>query len=331
MSSLKNTLNLEVESDIFNFSCELHRRITVIRGDSGVGKTSLVNIATSKGPGILVKCDLNVKAANDDSWKSMLKGEKDAVIFFDDLEATETIEFAALCKETLVKNNLYIVLINREGLNNFKELEEEGKGHKYMEASISVSEIYDFKSNGVEHWLEPVNIPITNDYSNVDCVLVEDSGNGYKFFDRYIGNIVPATNGKSSIVNDVRFLGSKFSKILVMLDLAAYGCHWEAFNKRILYNFKNVFILPNRECFEYMLIKSNMLRSNPVVAQELENPIKYANQFISWEKYYEDLIGRVTYGRLYRCTHGRHPILSDCYLEDCNKCNQEKNQNVTLL
>lgn len=30
MNSLKNTLSLEVKSNIFNFSCNLHRRITII-------------------------------------------------------------------------------------------------------------------------------------------------------------------------------------------------------------------------------------------------------------------------------------------------------------
>lgn len=192
MDSLKNTLNLEVRSNVFNFSCELHRRITVIRGDSGVGKTSLVNIVTSKIPGISVKCNLNVKVADDDSWRSMMIVEKDTIIFFDDLQATETLEFAVICKETLVKNNLYAVIINRDSLQNFKEIEKENSGHKYMTASISVSEIYNFKSNGTEHWLEPVSIPITTDYGDVDCILSEDSGLGYEFFNNYLKNVIPA-------------------------------------------------------------------------------------------------------------------------------------------
>lgn len=324
MNSLKNTLSLEVKSNVFNFSCNLHRRLTIIRGDSGVGKTSLINIVTSKIPGISVKCSLAVKAADDNSWRSMLMVERDTVIFFDDLKATETLEFATVCKETLVKNNLYAVIINRDSLQNFKELEKEDKGHKYMAASISVSEIYNFMSDGTEHWLEHVDIPTTSDYDGVDCILSEDSGRGYEFFDTYLKNVIPASDGKSSIVSDVISLATKHSKVLIFLDLAAYGCHWESFCKKVLHNFDNVFLLPGRECFEHMLIQSNMLNNDPVVLHELADPVKYANRFISWEKYYEDLISRVTYGKLYRCTHGRHPILSNCYLENCSQCNQEK-------
>lgn len=100
---------------------------------------------------------------------------------FDDLESTETLEFATVCKETLVKNNLYTVIINRGSLQNFKELEKDDKGHKYMTASISVSEIYNFMSDGTEHWLESVDIPTTSDYDDdVDCSLSEDSGRGYE-------------------------------------------------------------------------------------------------------------------------------------------------------
>ena len=51
-------------------------------------------------------------------------GRKRHYYLFDDLESTETLEFATVCKETLVKNNLYAVIINRGSLQNFKELEK---------------------------------------------------------------------------------------------------------------------------------------------------------------------------------------------------------------
>ena len=109
-------------------------------------------------------------------------GRKRHYYLFDDLESTETLEFATVCKETLVKNNLYAVIINRGSLQNFKELEKDDKGHKYMTASISVSEIYNFMSDGTEQWLESVDIPTTSDYDddNVNCSLSEDSGRGYE-------------------------------------------------------------------------------------------------------------------------------------------------------
>lgn len=179
MNSSMNTIDLEVRSDEFNFSCTLKRRITIIRGDSGTGKTSLVKRLTITAPGITVSAPLDIKVANNSTWDAPLIGYKNAIIFYGDLAATETLEFASLCRDMLVKNNLYVVIINREDLSNFSRLEENYKGHKYMDASISVNEIYDFKNDGgINHWLEPVELPVTKDYNNVDCILVEDSGNG---------------------------------------------------------------------------------------------------------------------------------------------------------
>lgn len=37
-----NFIGTSIKSKVFNFDCRLYRRITVIRGDSGVGKSSMV-------------------------------------------------------------------------------------------------------------------------------------------------------------------------------------------------------------------------------------------------------------------------------------------------
>lgn len=41
-SSPLSSIGINIRSRVFNFDCRLHRRITIIRGDSGVGKSSMV-------------------------------------------------------------------------------------------------------------------------------------------------------------------------------------------------------------------------------------------------------------------------------------------------
>lgn len=65
-------IGLSVNSRIYNFSCKLHRRLTVITGDSAGGKTTLVEVLIGTIPGVTVKCSLNVKPVNEVSLESML-------------------------------------------------------------------------------------------------------------------------------------------------------------------------------------------------------------------------------------------------------------------
>ena len=247
MTSLsKSTIRLGVESDEFRFHCELKRRITVFRGDSGTGKSSLIEYLSSEDDMVDKICDLQiVPVPNAALAMNVLESSRNAVVLFDDLRITESSNFVKMCSECLVKNNLYVVLINRE----FSNFDSNRENTKYAKISISVTEIYDFKNDGgVNHWLEPIKLPTTEDYSDVDCILVEDKGYDFKFFDNYLSNVTKSSDGKSSLLKDTLQNAQRSSKVLVMIDLAGFGCHWDQFEKIVLRKYKNVFILPYREC-----------------------------------------------------------------------------------
>lgn len=147
---------LEVNSESYKFKAEINRRLTVIRGDSATGKSSLTRIIQLKPASTRINCELAVKAVTEDLWLSSLKSEENVVLVFDDLRCVETKEFAKACKDNLVKNNLYIIIINRA--ENF-EWDEIDNQHMFDRLSISLNEIYDFKTDGIEHWLEHISIP----------------------------------------------------------------------------------------------------------------------------------------------------------------------------
>lgn len=96
-SSPLSSIGINIRSRVFNFDCRLHRWITIIREDSGVGKSSMVCFLGMESIGVSVKCDLELLIANRTTWQ-LLFNAHDAVLVFDDLSCTETIEFATWYK-----------------------------------------------------------------------------------------------------------------------------------------------------------------------------------------------------------------------------------------
>lgn len=63
-------------------------------------------------------------------------------------------------------------------------------------------------------------------------------------------------------------------------------------------------------------------RKNGLIKDELSNLPKYANKLESWEKYFEDLVKRATYSKMYK--HSHTSDLRDCYYINCSDCNVNK-------
>ena len=59
--------------------------------------------------GVSIKCDMKLLIANRTIWR-LLFNAHDAVLIFDDLSCTETIEFATLCKKIWYKI-IYLYLL----------------------------------------------------------------------------------------------------------------------------------------------------------------------------------------------------------------------------
>lgn len=135
---------LRISSNLYNLSIPLEHRITFLRGDSGVGKTTLVDmiIASFNGGGdVLVDCPLSVEVPSITDNLESLKEKKDCLLIYDDSVKTETTEFYSCLQKHLVKNNLYLLIINRsdwfskdnEFLDNAEKsvlyLEKDGVSH----------------------------------------------------------------------------------------------------------------------------------------------------------------------------------------------------------
>lgn len=132
--------HIEVKNREASFKFDLHRNITVIRGDSGTGKTTLYEMIadyTRLGDksGINISCDKNCVALVDLDWMNQLRRLSDSIVFID--EGFTDISSKVFAQYVKNSDNYYVIF-NRESLHNLP---------------YSVEEIYEIKSSGKYHTL----------------------------------------------------------------------------------------------------------------------------------------------------------------------------------
>lgn len=310
-----NTIKLTVSSEIYNCNWEFERRLNIIRGDSGIGKTTLVEILTTRPQGIEIYTSLPTVTVLENSWKNTLEGTSNSILLFDDIAAIETSDFANLFKRTIVDKNNYVIAISRE--NQFQP-------GKLGRLPFSINSMYKEITEGTNHFLtrlydENVQKSVPE---KIDCVIVEDSGKGYHFFQRWMhATIISAKSGNSAIVKTLIDVSDKYKNIFLIFDTAAYGCYMEQLVTVIAELDVSVFFMDYYECFEELLVTTNLLSSKVVVKEEFEKLSYFANKYISWERYFEDLALRASYGLPYEYNHNNSK-LRFCYLHNCSECNE---------
>lgn len=121
----------------------IKRNITIVRGDSGTGKTTLFDMVadymrTGEQSGVSLQCDCPCVALTDYDWRNQLSSVHDSIVFVDEgLKEIHSDEFA---HHVLYSSN-YFVLISRADFPNLP---------------YSVDEIYKIKTSGKYHSFVPV-------------------------------------------------------------------------------------------------------------------------------------------------------------------------------
>lgn len=89
------------------------RRITIIRGDSGIGKTTLVDLVSQSIMGVQVNCPLDIIVATETTWQAVMQFNTNSLIIFDDLELVASAKFASEVKKTSSNNNYYLIFLEK--------------------------------------------------------------------------------------------------------------------------------------------------------------------------------------------------------------------------
>lgn len=138
---MKGKYHIIVQNNRLRFELEIKRNITIIRGDSATGKTTLINMLESAAllgdsSGIEVICEKKCRTLNSNDWEILLPNIHDQIIFIDEENHfLKSKEFASAVK----KSDNYFVIVTREDLPNLP---------------YSVNEIYGIHTSGKYHDLK---------------------------------------------------------------------------------------------------------------------------------------------------------------------------------
>lgn len=130
--------HVKVSNRDANFKFDLYRNITIVRGKSGTGKTTLYDMIVDHTrlkdeSGVNISCAKDCVALVDIDWKNQLSGIFDSIVFIDEgAEYIKTPEFAKAVKNS----DNYYVIFSRESLHDLP---------------YSVEEIYEIKASGKYH------------------------------------------------------------------------------------------------------------------------------------------------------------------------------------
>jgi hypothetical protein len=297
----------------------LHRNLTILRGNSGSGKTKLFELIADynrfgKSSDAKVSCNCPVIAYDGRNWQRDISEIENSIVIVDEENSQfiNSVEFARTIKGT----SNYYLLITRNYLpqlpysvEEIYELSGKGKNKKFVKAYASSDFMYTRK-------------PI-KEYDFVpEIVITEDSKAGYQYWKHICGqHSVECMTAESKTSVYKTFSEHEGKKVLVIADGAAFGPEMERLVlKQENSNKKLAICLP--ESFEWLLLSSGILERSDVVGNidfgnvrnlrlEIDSSV-----YFSWEQYFTELLERITKDSRY-CKYSKAK-LPDFYTENSN-------------
>lgn len=126
---------ITISNSSVKYEFDIKRNITIIKGDSATGKTTLVEMIgeyyeSGESSGINLVCDKSCRVLAGRDWSTLLLTIKDSIVFIDeDNDFMISDDFARMVRDS----DNYYVIVTREGLPNLP---------------YSVDEIYGIRSSG---------------------------------------------------------------------------------------------------------------------------------------------------------------------------------------
>ena len=144
-----------IKNNVLRYQFEIRRNITIIKGDSATGKTTLIDMVreyfeNGEQSGVSLQCDKTCIVLEGRQWKVLLENIHDSIVFIDEGNLfITTDEISSAVK----KSDNYYVIVTREGLPNLP---------------YSVDEIYGIKSSGKYGTLQQTYQEFYRIYENIE-------------------------------------------------------------------------------------------------------------------------------------------------------------------
>lgn len=304
---MKGIHKVVVGTKYLKYEFELRRNLTIIRGDSATGKTTLVDMIRThmndgeSGP-VTLNCDKGCYVVEGNLWKGQLDNIQDSIVFIDEgNEFVKTKDFAGAIQQT----DNYYVIVTREGLPALP---------------YSVEEVYGIRTSGKYgtlkrsyHSFYRIYPDSTTEKIKPEKILTEDSNSGYQFFDAVCTEHqmqCDTANGKSNVFSYLKV--HKDEKILVIADGAAFGPEMDRVLQLVQTRKNLTLYLP--ESFEWLILSSGILK-DAETTQILQTPSGYidSKEYFSWERYFTALLIEKAAGTYLNYTK---KTLNKAYLRD---------------
>lgn len=278
-----------IQNKKIKFDFEIRRNITILRGDSATGKTTLVEMIQEyeelgSDSGITLQCERNCAVLSGRQWEKQLAGLSQSIVFVDEGNAfTASKEFAAAIQKT----DNYYVLITRESLETLPYSVTEIYGIRTSKHFGDLKQTYNefFQIYGKSMGLEKLK---------PTAIITEDSNSGFQFFQAVCaenGIFCESAGGKSNIF---KMLSDRAGEnVLVVADGAAFGSQMERIMDLAAIQPNFHVYLP--ESFEWLILQSGLLEDGEI-NDILESPEKYVDslQYFSWERFFTALLTQRT-------------------------------------
>lgn len=286
---MKGKYHIIVQNGWVRFEFDIKRNITIIRGDSATGKTTLVSMIDvhdrlGENSGIDVICDKRCITLNNSNWDIILENTKDCIVFIDEENTIiKTEDFARKVKGS----DNYYVIVTRENLKNLP---------------YSVDEVYGIHSSGKYQNMRQTYNSFYHLYSfdnntegNADIVVTEDSNAGHEFFSGIINESKDciSAGGKSNIRKIL--IDNKGKQVLVIADGAAFGSEMGELYPYIRLHKEVKLYLP--ESFEWIILASGLIDGKRIsdILEHSEDFVE-SKDYFSWEQFYTSLLVQETEG-----------------------------------
>lgn len=287
---MKGKYSVFVQNNRLRYEFTISRNITIIRGDSATGKTTLLDLLNAydrdgDSSGVLVKCDVPCVVIGGQRWEENLQFIHNSIVFIDECNRfIKSEDFAVRVKES----DNYFVIVTRDDLPNLP---------------YSVKEIYGIRESGKYAGLKQVYNEFYCLYGEVadaelaqeSLVIAEDSNAGFEFFSGLCDEKVEciSANGKSNVFKALQ--EHREERVLVIADGAAFGCEMEKVMQLIKIGRRIVLYLP--ESFEWLILNAGIFDDSELKAI-LNAPSEYVDskEFFSWERFFTDLLVKKSRG-----------------------------------
>lgn len=287
---MKGKYSVFVQNNRLRYEFTISRNITIIRGDSATGKTTLLDLLNAydrdgESSGVLVKCDVPCVVIGGQRWEENLQFIHNSIVFIDECNRfIKSEDFVVRVKES----DNYFVIVTRDDLPNLP---------------YSVKEIYGIRESGKYAGLKQVYNEFYCLYGEVadaelaqeSLVIAEDSNAGFEFFSGLCDEKIEciSANGKSNVFKALQ--EHREERVLVIADGAAFGCEMEKVMQLIKIGRRIVLYLP--ESFEWLILNAGIFDDSELKAI-LNAPSEYVDskEFFSWERFFTDLLVKKSRG-----------------------------------